>query len=209
VHAAWKPGSYETHLLPLYLTSGLADRALLPSNGARPAGPACVSTLNGATIAEMERAMTGFHQDAEGHWVAELVCGHTQHVRHQPPFTLRPWVTTPEGRTGRLGQSLECPACDRKEMPAGYAPYQRTATFTQTSVPQGLLRQHQTKTGVWALVHVSSGSLEFWERSGSGETLQGVAAGQTATICPGVEHRVAPLGEVEFFVEFWRAAPAS
>jgi tellurite methyltransferase len=159
-------------------------------------------------MADMERAMQGFHQDAEGHWVAELVCGHTQHVRHQPPFTLRPWVMTAEGRAGRLGQSLECPACDRQEMPAGYAPYRRTPAFTQASVPQGLLHQHQTKAGVWALVHVSSGSLEFYERAGSGETRREVAAGQTATIRPNVEHRVAPLGEVEFCVEFWRAAPA-
>jgi tellurite methyltransferase len=153
--------------------------------------------------------MQGFHQDAEGHWVAELVCGHTQHVRHQPPFTLRPWVTTPEGRAGRLGQSLECAACDRQEMPAGYAPYRHTATFTQASVPQGLLHQHQTKPGVWALVHVSSGCLEFCERTGSGETRREVAAGQTATIRPNVEHRVAPLGEVEFYVEFWRGPLSS
>ena len=42
--------------------------------------------------------MRGFHQDAEGHWVAELSCGHSQHVRHQPPFTLRPWVLSEQGR---------------------------------------------------------------------------------------------------------------
>ena len=33
----------------------------------------------------MERQVTGFHQDEEGHWVAELECGHNQHVRHDPP----------------------------------------------------------------------------------------------------------------------------
>jgi tellurite resistance-related uncharacterized protein len=157
----------------------------------------------------MQRAMRGFHQDGEGQWVAELECGHTQHVRHQPPFTLRPWVTTPEGRAGRLGQSLECAACDRREMPAGYAPYKRTATFTQATVPKGLLHDHQTKAGVWALLHVTRGALEFLEREGSGEAGQRVSAGQRATIRPGVEHRVAPLEEVEFCVEFWRAAGAS
>ncbi|HKO95104.1 MAG TPA: DUF3565 domain-containing protein [Polyangiaceae bacterium] len=150
--------------------------------------------------------MRGFHQDGEGHWVAELECGHTQHVRHQPPFTLRPWVTTPEGRAARLGQSLECGACDRREMPAGYAPYKRTVNFTHVTVPKGLLHEHQTKPGVWALLHVESGSLEFLEREGGGETGQKVSAGERATIRPGVEHRVAPLGEVEFCVEFWRAA---
>jgi hypothetical protein len=34
----------------------------------------------------------------EGHWVAELECGHRQHMRHRPPFERREWVTTPEGR---------------------------------------------------------------------------------------------------------------
>ena len=46
----------------------------------------------------MKRAITGFHQDDEGHWVADLVCGHTQHVRHNPPLSNRPWVLTPEGQ---------------------------------------------------------------------------------------------------------------
>jgi hypothetical protein len=30
----------------------------------------------------MEQRITGFHLDDESHWVAELVCGHYQHVRH-------------------------------------------------------------------------------------------------------------------------------
>jgi len=154
----------------------------------------------------MQRAMSGFHQDAESHWVAELACGHTQHVRHDPPFTLRPWVVTPEGRSGRIGQSLECVACDRREMPAGYAPYKRTATFTHSSVPQGLLHRHRTKPGVWGRLLVTSGALEFFEVEGSGERLQVVTAGQHAIILADVEHRVAPLESVEFYVEFWRAA---
>ena len=64
----------------------------------------------------MERAIVGFHQDAQGtqehDWVAELACGHNQHVRHRPPWTSRPWVTTAEGRRSRLGQTLDCKLCD-------------------------------------------------------------------------------------------------
>jgi len=40
----------------------------------------------------MDRRIAGFHQDEEIFWVAELECGHQQHVRHNPPMTLRPWV---------------------------------------------------------------------------------------------------------------------
>lgn len=58
------------------------------------------------------RRIVGLHQDAEHDWVAELECGHSQHVRHDPPWQVRPWVITVEGRTQRIGMPLECPACD-------------------------------------------------------------------------------------------------
>ena len=69
----------------------------------------------------MQRAITGFHLDAESHWVAELDCGHNQHVRHDPPWQVRPWVTTQSGRDGFLGTMLDCVRCDRGE-PPGPAP---------------------------------------------------------------------------------------
>ena len=52
-----------------------------------------------------------FHLDANCDWVAELECGHEQHVRHNPPWTIHPWVITPQGRLEHLGQALECIAC--------------------------------------------------------------------------------------------------
>jgi hypothetical protein len=63
----------------------------------------------------MRRRIMGFHQDDEGDWVAELECGHTQHVRHRPPFQERPWVTTTDGRAGRVGSELDCPLCNQTD----------------------------------------------------------------------------------------------
>jgi hypothetical protein len=60
----------------------------------------------------MQRRITGFHQDAEAYWVAELECGHNQHVRHNPPWFVREWVTTAAGRQNALGNLLECRLCD-------------------------------------------------------------------------------------------------
>jgi hypothetical protein len=60
----------------------------------------------------MQRRITGFVQDDDGHWAAELDCGHRQHMRHRPPLENRPWVTTPEGRASRLGVSVTCKKCD-------------------------------------------------------------------------------------------------
>lgn len=57
------------------------------------------------------RKIVAFHQDDEGHWVAELECGHARHVRHLPPWQNRPWVTTAEGRQKALGQALGCTPC--------------------------------------------------------------------------------------------------
>jgi hypothetical protein len=58
------------------------------------------------------RRIVGFHQDDEDHWVADLECGHSQHVRHDPPWQVRPWVITLEGRGQRIGTTLECIRCD-------------------------------------------------------------------------------------------------
>ncbi|WJG07772.1 DUF3565 domain-containing protein [Aliiglaciecola sp. LCG003] len=63
----------------------------------------------------MQQSIIGYHQDDENHWVAQLECGHNQHVRHSPPWTNRPWVVTIEGRTAKLGYRLECIKCDRSE----------------------------------------------------------------------------------------------
>lgn len=60
----------------------------------------------------MNQAITGYHKDEENHWVAELLCGHFQHVRHTPPFINRPWVITCAGRNSMLGQQLNCLKCD-------------------------------------------------------------------------------------------------
>ena len=59
----------------------------------------------------MQRRITGFHTDEEGHWVAELDCGHTVHMRHEPPWQNRPWVLTKAGRDGMLGVVLDCKKC--------------------------------------------------------------------------------------------------
>jgi uncharacterized protein DUF3565 len=60
----------------------------------------------------MKQPIVGFHQDEEGDWVADLACGHGQHVRHQPPLTSRLWVLSEAGRREHLGQLLNCLKCE-------------------------------------------------------------------------------------------------
>ena len=59
----------------------------------------------------MMRAIVAYFQDEENHWVALLDCGHTQHVRHDPPWQQRPWVQSEAGRAQHLGSLLACVEC--------------------------------------------------------------------------------------------------
>jgi Protein of unknown function (DUF3565) len=55
-----------------------------------------------------------YRQDEEKHWIAELSCGHHQHVRHQPPLVERPWVITQSGRAEKIGHPVACAQCARE-----------------------------------------------------------------------------------------------
>ncbi len=66
----------------------------------------------------MKRRIIGFHQDEMLDWVADLDCGHRQHVRHNPPWMNRPWVVTAGGREKFIGSILNCKVCDEKESDA-------------------------------------------------------------------------------------------
>jgi hypothetical protein len=63
----------------------------------------------------VQRAIVGYHQDEQGDWIAELDCGHRQHVRHRPPLFPEAWILQAESRQKRLGRPLECRLCDRDE----------------------------------------------------------------------------------------------
>jgi hypothetical protein len=70
----------------------------------------------------MTRTITSFDQDDAGHWRAILSCGHRQHVRHDPPLISRPWVLTEEGRASKIGQALNCKACDPPQSASDHVP---------------------------------------------------------------------------------------
>ena len=66
---------------------------------------------------KVQQPITGYHIDDEGHWVAQLGCGHNQHVRHDPPWMYRQWVTSARGRETMIGHLLDCPKCDEHAQP--------------------------------------------------------------------------------------------
>lgn len=154
-----------------------------------------------------ESAITGFHQDEDGHWVAELECGHTQHVRHKPPQEVRAWVTTEAGRQSRVGERLLCPFCRMKKPPAGLVEYKRTAEFNRETVPVGLTRTHTLKAGTWGELVVLEGHVVYVleaQDDGTGAPRVVLRAGVPGVIAPEAPHHIEPAAGSRFFVRFLR-----
>jgi tellurite resistance-related uncharacterized protein len=150
----------------------------------------------------MDTTITSFHQDAEGDWVAELVCGHGQHMRHKPPFTVRTWVVTEEGRAAKIGAPIDCALCDQIAMPPDATEYKRTATFTEETLPAALRSDHRTKAGTWARIIVESGELDYHVRG----RVHRLAPGRPGLVEPEMPHHVTPVGPVRLHVEFYRVS---
>jgi tellurite methyltransferase len=149
----------------------------------------------------VETTFAGFRPDATGEWVAELACGHRRHVRHRPPWELRPWVMTEEGRASMLGQPLDCSACDEVRLPPSAREYKRTVTFTDQTLPKALRADHRTKAGTWARIVVEAGRAEYHVRG----RVQVLEPGVVGIVEPEVPHHLAPLGPLAVHVEFLRA----
>lgn len=149
-------------------------------------------------------AIRSFFEDSEGHWVATLACGHTQHVRHAPPREVRPWVTTEEGRAAKIGAELPCPFCLMPKLPEDVVEYKRTSAFDPSTVPAGLLKSHTTKGGTWGEIVVEAGHVVYVleDRGGASVVLR---EGVNGIIAPEAPHHVDPRPGSRFFVRFLRA----
>ncbi|MFN3196949.1 MAG: DUF1971 domain-containing protein [Bradymonadia bacterium] len=90
-----------------------------------------------------------------------------------------------------------------KSLPEDVRPYKRTPSFTAETVPKGLLRQHNTKAGVWGRIYVEEGRLLYRILLPVMEEVE-LSPGVEGVVEPEVPHEVTPLGEVSFYVEFLR-----
>jgi tellurite methyltransferase len=151
----------------------------------------------------MERSIVGFVRDDAGDWVAQLDCFHRQHIRHQPPFRSAPWVLDDLARSQRVGTVLDCPQCDRAELPQGLEVVRTTDTWDELTMPAGLRHAHRVPIGSWGLLRVERGELLF--RAQTEPVIEmNLVAGAAQPIPPGVAHEVEPRGYVQLFVEFLR-----
>jgi tellurite resistance-related uncharacterized protein len=149
----------------------------------------------------MKRVIVGFSRDDVGDWIAQLDCFHAQHVRHSPPFRSAPWVLDDTSRSSRIGTVLDCPLCDRAELPDGLAVHRATPTWDEQTLPPGLRRAHRVAAGNWGRICVVEGALRFVAETRPPIDVV-ITAGAPQAIPPEVPHEVEPQGSVRFFVEF-------
>jgi tellurite resistance-related uncharacterized protein len=88
------------------------------------------------------------------------------------------------------------------KIPASFAAYRKTPTFTPETVPKGLLREHRTKAGVWGKIVVLKGSLRYRILRDPVEE-HVLRPDRHGVVEPEVPHEVAFLDDGEFYVEFY------
>ena len=146
--------------------------------------------------------MIGFRRDDEGDWVAELSCLALASTSGTIPRSREAaWIEDDEERAGRVGQPLDCPLCDRAELPEGLRPARTTATWDASTVPAALRRA----TG-WPPARGAS-SRSRPARSASRRTTDPpidvlVTAERAQPIPPELDHHVDPVEGARFHVTF-------
>ena len=85
-------------------------------------------------------------------------------------------------------------------LPPGLEPRRRTRIFDEASLPAALRREHRTKEGVWAVIHVLEGRLLYRVLDPPAETV--LTPETPGMVRPEQPHAVTPLGAVRLFLEF-------
>jgi tellurite methyltransferase len=147
------------------------------------------------------RTIVRFGQDDHGDWVAHLSCLHRQHIRHQPPFQERPWILTDWGRAARMGSDIDCPLCDRAELPNGLRLARTAGPFDGDSLPAGLLSEHRVAGGTWGVLRILQGSILLSMATDPVVTLR-LVAGDRQGLPPGVPHALTVEGPIRLDIDF-------
>jgi tellurite resistance-related uncharacterized protein len=93
------------------------------------------------------------------------------------------------------------------ELPGHLVLGRTTPLFDAASLPTALRENHSTKEATWGRIRILSGQLryEVCDPRRPISTIILTPQSPPAIIEPTIVHRVEPVGEVLFKVEFWRA----
>ncbi|MBX7489791.1 DUF1971 domain-containing protein [Qipengyuania sp. GH25] len=85
-------------------------------------------------------------------------------------------------------------------------PYKVTPVFSEVTLPAALRNAHSTKAGVWGVIRVLEGRLDYViEETGKLHLLDPHTPG---LVLPQEAHRVEPVGAMKMRVEFHHAFPS-
>ena len=153
----------------------------------------------------MEKVIAGFHLDRFQEWNADLECGHTVEMRHNPPYQECKWIGTAKGRQEHIGDTRECVCCDMPKLPSN-ATLEKTSPRYQTdTIPDVLASGYKPANTEWVNIVVKSGLLQFVIQH---EPATGFVLDQylNGVMAPGVVHQLRPaMGDVEFYLEYYEA----
>ena len=88
-------------------------------------------------------------------------------------------------------------------LPDCVAAYARTATFSARSIPDNLRRSHRTKAGTWAKIVILEGRLRYRILEPVIREFE-LSPDRPGVVEPDVPHEVEAVGDVRFYVEFYR-----
>lgn len=91
-------------------------------------------------------------------------------------------------------------------LPENVTAYRQSPVFDADTLPDALKRDHSTKAGVWAVIHVLEGNLRYRVRD---QTVEEVLTPRNpGLVRPQEVHAVRADGPVRFMVEFHAIADA-
>ena len=88
-----------------------------------------------------------------------------------------------------------------KVLPKTLRPFSRTKTFAHDSVPKKLLQNHDTRAGIWAVLNVENGEIQYTIEDNEVVILSKNVPG---VIEPTVTYHIKPLGKASFYIEFYK-----
>lgn len=90
------------------------------------------------------------------------------------------------------------------ELPTDVHCYRVVGPFNETSLPDGLVKEHRLKPDVWGLLTLLEGNIAFvWDDEEGGETM--LSAPATFIVPPEVPHHLRLSGPFQLTVGFHRA----
>lgn len=110
-------------------------------------------------------------------------------------------MLTESGRADRIGTNLDCPLCDRAELPGGLRVARTAGPFDQETLPAGLRGTHLVADGRWGCLRVIDGSLRLAMATEPPLDVR-LAAGDRQPIPPSVPHHLVVEGPVVVAIDF-------